>query len=41
MLQKSEITEVGDSTYLVGEQVYTKEFLEYNKDLISKRTKAS
>ena len=26
MLQKSEITEVGDSTYLVGEQVYTKDF---------------
>ena len=41
MLQKSEITEVGDSTYLVGEQVYTKEFLEYNKDLISKGLKAS
>ena len=39
MLQKSEITEVGDSTYLVGEQVYTKEFLEYNKDLISKGLK--
>ena len=39
MLQKSEITEVGDSTYLTGEQVYTKEFLEYNKDLISKGLK--
>ena len=39
MLQKSEITEVGDSTYLVGEQVYTKDFLEYNKDLISKGLK--
>ena len=39
MLQKSEINEVGDSTYLVGEQVYTKEFLEYNKDLISKGLK--
>ena len=39
MLQKSEITEVGDSTYLVGEQVYTKELLEYNKDLISKGLK--
>ena len=39
MLQKSEITEVGDSTYLVGEQVYTKDLLEYNKDLISKGLK--
>ena len=39
MLQKSEITEVGDSTYLVGEQVYTKDFLENNKDLISKGLK--
>ena len=39
MLQKSEITEVGDSTYLVGEQVYTKDFSEYNKDLISKGLK--
>ena len=39
MLQKSEITEVGDSTYLSGEQVYTKDLLEYNKDLISKGLK--
>ena len=28
-----------DSTYLVGEQVYTKDFLEYNTDLISKGLK--
>ena len=39
MLQKSEVTEVGDSTYLTGEQVYTKDFLENNKDLIAKGLK--
>ena len=39
MLQKSEVTEVGDSTYLTGEQVYTKDFLENNKDLIDKGLK--
>ena len=39
MLQKSEVTEVGDSTYLAGEQVYTKDFLENNKDLIAKGLK--
>ena len=39
MLQKSEITEVGDTTYLSGEQVYTKDLLEYNKNLISKGLK--
>ncbi len=39
MLQKSEIIEVGDSTYLTGEQVYTKDLLDCNKDLISKGLK--
>jgi DNA-directed RNA polymerase subunit beta' len=39
MLQKSEIDEVGDSTYLVGEQVYTKDLNEINSDLVSKNLK--
>mgnify|MGYP001359344709 FL=1 len=39
MLQKSEIDEVGDSTYLVGEQVYTKDLKQVNSDLVSKNFK--
>ena len=33
MLQKSEVYEVGDSKFLVGEQVYTKDLIQVNKEL--------
>ena len=39
MLQKSEVYDVGDSTYLVGEQVYTKDFNKINSELVSKKLK--
>ena len=39
MLQKTEITDVGDSTLMSGEQIYTKDLLEINKKLEAKKLK--
>jgi DNA-directed RNA polymerase subunit beta' len=39
MLQKTEIKDVGDSTLMSGEQIYTKDLLEINKKLEAKKLK--
>jgi len=39
MLQKTEISDVGDSNFLLGEQVYRQELKEINKELESKKLK--